>query len=89
MTLTPAKSSAPVSSGYTPRIAIIGGGFGGLYTALYLQKYRHLKDSVITLIEPRERLLFTPLLYEVLPEELLLWQVAPHYQTPLKGPNTQ
>ena len=42
----------------------MGGGFGGLYTALYLQKYRHLKDSSITLIEPRERFLFTPLLYE-------------------------
>ncbi|MGD1853782.1 MAG: NAD(P)/FAD-dependent oxidoreductase [Leptolyngbyaceae cyanobacterium] len=89
MTLTPAKSSAPVSSGYTPRIAIIGGGFGGLYTALYLQKYRHLKDSVITLIEPRERFLFTPLLYEVLTEELLLWEVAPYYQTLLKGTNIQ
>ncbi|MBE9068236.1 FAD-dependent oxidoreductase [Leptolyngbya cf. ectocarpi LEGE 11479] len=72
-----------------PRIVIVGGGFGGLYTALYLQKYRHLKHGSLTLIEPRDRFLFTPLLYEVLTEELLLWEVAPFYKTLLAGTNIQ
>ena len=53
-----------------PRICIVGGGFGGLYTALYLQKYRHLRQSQITLIEPRERFLFTPMMYELITDEL-------------------
>lgn len=77
------------STAAPPRIVIIGGGFGGLYTALYLQKYRHLKHCSLTLIEPRDRFLFTPLLYEVLTEELLLWEVAPFYQTLLAGTNIQ
>ncbi|MEL6129601.1 MAG: FAD-dependent oxidoreductase [Cyanobacteria bacterium J06636_28] len=89
----PLPSPQAVSSGrsatYQPRIVIVGGGFGGLYTALYLQKYSHLKDSSITLIEPRERFLFTPLLYEVLTEEMLLWEVAPPYSTLLAGTTIQ
>ncbi|MEM8613209.1 MAG: FAD-dependent oxidoreductase [Cyanobacteria bacterium P01_H01_bin.105] len=82
-------SSLGYSTTYRPRIVIVGGGFGGLYTALYLQKYRHLKDSSIILIEPRECFLFTPLLYEVLTEELLLWEVAPSYKQLLAGTTIQ
>ncbi|EKV00777.1 NADH dehydrogenase, FAD-containing subunit [Leptolyngbya sp. PCC 7375] len=90
MALSPAQTSySGRSTNYCPRIVIVGGGFGGLYTALYLQKYRHLRDSSITLIEPREQFLFTPLLYEVLTEELLLWEVAPSYQSLLMGTNVQ
>ena len=90
MTLSPPQTSPPDrSTAYHPRIVIVGGGFGGLYTALYLQKYRHLKSSSITLVEPRDRFLFTPLLYEVLTEELLLWEVAPPYETLLTGTNIQ
>lgn len=90
MTLSPTQTfSSNRATAYRPRIVIVGGGFGGLYTALYLQKYRHLKNSSITLIEPRDRFLFTPLLYEVLTEELLLWEVAPTYQNLLMGTNIQ
>ncbi|MGD1951792.1 MAG: NAD(P)/FAD-dependent oxidoreductase [Leptolyngbyaceae cyanobacterium] len=90
MTLSPPKMSPPDHSVfYHPRIVIVGGGFGGLYTALYLQNYRHLKGSSITLVEPRDRFLFTPLLYEVLTEELLLWEVAPPYETLLTQTNIQ
>ncbi|MBX2863545.1 MAG: FAD-dependent oxidoreductase [Leptolyngbyaceae cyanobacterium MAG.088] len=86
--LSPAPTShLAQKTAYHPRIVIVGGGFGGLYTALYLQKYRHLKGASITLIEPRERFLFTPLLYEVLTEELLLWEVAPAYHSLLAGTN--
>ena len=82
MTRSPTQASARA---HPPRIVIVGGGFAGLYTALYLQKYRSLKNSSITLVEPRDRFLFTPLLYEVLTEELLLWEVAPSYATLLAG----
>lgn len=72
-----------------PHIVIVGGGFGGLYTALYLQKYRDLKGGSITLVEPRERFVFTPLLYEVLTQEMLLWEVAPSYSSLLAGTTIQ
>jgi demethylphylloquinone reductase len=72
-----------------PHICIVGGGFGGLYTALYLQKYRHLRDQgcQITLVEPRDQFLFTPLLYEVLTQELAAWEIAPTYSSLIAGTN--
>lgn len=59
----------------------MGGGFGGLYCALALARYqrRSFPRLRITLIEPRDRFLFTPLLYEVLTNELQPWEVAPTY----------
>ena len=78
----------PVSrSSSTPRICIVGGGFGGLYTALYLQKYRHLRNSKIVLIEPKERFLFTPMMYELITDELKEWEIVPTYSSLLSGTN--
>jgi demethylphylloquinone reductase len=63
------------------RICILGGGFGGLYTALYLSRYPKAKRRFqITLVDPKDHFLFTPLFYEVLTEELKPWQVAPSFQ---------
>ncbi|MEM6449835.1 MAG: NAD(P)/FAD-dependent oxidoreductase [Cyanobacteria bacterium P01_D01_bin.105] len=73
----------------SPRICIVGGGFGGLYTALYLQKYRHLRSSTITLIEPRAQFLFTPMMYELITDELKDWEIAPTYSSLLVGKNIQ
>ncbi|PZV16138.1 MAG: NAD(P)/FAD-dependent oxidoreductase, partial [Leptolyngbya sp.] len=67
------------------RACILGGGFGGLYCALSL--HRRLKKSAqvhITLVEPRDRFNFTPLLYELLTQELAPWEIAPAYQDLLK-----
>ena len=58
-------------------VVIVGGGFGGLFTALALQ--RRQPNCPIVLIEPRDRFLFQPLLYELLSEELKTWEVAPCY----------
>ena len=58
-------------------VVIVGGGFGGLFTALALQ--RRQPGCPIVLIEPRDRFLFQPLLYELLSEELQTWEVAPRY----------
>jgi demethylphylloquinone reductase len=71
----------------SPHICIVGGGFGGLYTALYLQKYRHLKNSRITLIEPKDQFLFTPMMYELITDELKEWEIAPTYSSLLAGTN--
>ena len=71
----------------SPHICIIGGGFGGLYTALYLQKYRHLRSSQITLIEPKAQFLFTPMMYELITDELKEWEIAPTYSSLVAGKN--
>ncbi|MEX0588705.1 MAG: NAD(P)/FAD-dependent oxidoreductase [Cyanobium sp.] len=62
---------------------IVGGGFGGLYTALALAARRH--HPPILLIEPNDRFLFLPLLYELLSGELRSWEIAPRYDTLLAG----
>ena len=64
-------------------VVIVGGGFGGLYTALALAEVRH--HQPILLIEPQERFVFLPLLYELLSHELRSWEVAPRYDTVLAG----
>ncbi|WP_287127770.1 NAD(P)/FAD-dependent oxidoreductase [Candidatus Cyanaurora vandensis] len=60
------------------RIVIAGGGFGGLYTALQLQKFPWRPR--VTLIDPQERFVFTPLLYELVSRELAVWEIAPTYR---------
>lgn len=68
------------------RVCILGGGFGGLYCALSLhQRSRRSPRPIhITLVEPRDRFNFTPLLYELLTQELAPWEIAPAYRELLK-----
>ncbi len=65
-----------------PRICIVGGGFGGLYTALRLDSLPWQLDSKpeITLIDKSDRFLFAPLLYELITEELQTWEIAPPFE---------
>ena len=60
-------------------VVFVGGGFAGLTTALQLSRKKN-RPSII-LIEPRDRFVFTPLLYELLSAELNLWEVAPTYKS--------
>ncbi|NES81016.1 MAG: NAD(P)/FAD-dependent oxidoreductase [Moorea sp. SIO2B7] len=70
------------------KICILGGGFGGLYTALYLSRFaRKSKNLEITLVEQKDHFLFTPLLYELVTGELKRWQIAPSYQKILANTN--
>jgi NADH:ubiquinone reductase (non-electrogenic) len=80
-------STASVSTSAVPRVCVIGGGFGGLYTALYLHKkcQRRRQPCEIALVEPSDRFTFTPLLYEVLTDELKPWEIAPSYASLLAG----
>jgi NADH dehydrogenase len=73
------------------RICILGGGFGGLYTALYLQRTlgKKFKNYQIRLVEPKDHFLFTPLLYELVTGELQAWEIAPTYQQLLAHTNVE
>lgn len=55
----------------TTKVIILGGGFGGLYTALYLDKTLARRSDVeITLINRENFFLFTPMLHEVAASDL-------------------
>jgi NADH:ubiquinone reductase (H+-translocating) len=50
----------------TKQIVILGGGFGGLYAALYLDRTVAREPGVgVTLIDPQNFVVFTPMLHEV------------------------
>lgn len=64
-------------------VVVVGGGFGGLSTALALASAA--PSTPVLLIEPQERFLFLPLLYELLSGELRRWEVAPRFRELLAG----
>jgi NADH:ubiquinone reductase (non-electrogenic) len=68
--------TTPLSSPET--VVVIGGGFAGLFSALAVSE--RLPERPVLLIEPRDRFLFQPLLYELLSSELQGWEVAPTYR---------
>ena len=58
-------------------IVVVGGGVGGLSTVQALVAKSN--GIPIILIDPSPRFLFKPLLYELLSDELQLWEIAPQY----------
>lgn len=56
------------------RILVVGGGFGGLFTALDLSG-----AGDVTLVAGEDHFLHTPLLYEYLSGEVEAWHIAPRY----------
>src|SRR5919107_1030012 len=56
------------------RILVLGGGFGGLFTALGLAR-----AGDVTLVANEDHFLHTPLLYEYLSGEVEAWHIAPRY----------
>ncbi|MFB2875517.1 NAD(P)/FAD-dependent oxidoreductase [Floridanema aerugineum] len=71
------------------RICILGGGFGGLYTALRLDSlpWEQAEKPEIVLVDQSDRFLFTPLLYELLTGELQAWEIAPNFPELLRTTN--
>ncbi|MEH2313615.1 MAG: NAD(P)/FAD-dependent oxidoreductase [Nostoc sp.] len=71
----------------TSRICILGGGFGGLYTALRLSQlpWESTQKPEIVLVDQSDRFLFSPLLYELLTGELQTWEIAPPFEELLEG----
>ncbi len=56
------------------RVVIVGGGFGGLFTALDLES-----SCDVTLVSDADHFLFTPMLYEYFSGEVEEWHIAPKY----------
>src|SRR6266849_994159 len=59
----------------TAKILIIGGGFGGLFSALELAG-----TGEVTLVSEEDHFLFKPMLYEYLSGEVEAWHIAPDYE---------
>ncbi|KAI7840189.1 hypothetical protein COHA_005972 [Chlorella ohadii] len=77
----PGFGAAGASEGTGPRVCILGGGFGGLYTAVKLESLiwpRGTKPRV-TLIDQSDRFVFKPLLYELLSGAASEEEVAPPF----------
>jgi NADH dehydrogenase len=62
------------------KILIVGGGFGGLFTALDLEGV-----GEVTLVNDEDHFLFRPMLYEYLSGEVQAWHIAPDCLDLLEG----
>ncbi len=69
------------------RICILGGGFGGLYTALRLSQlpWEASATPEIILVDRQDRFLFAPFLYELITDEMQTWEMAPPFAELLSG----
>jgi NADH dehydrogenase len=56
------------------KIVILGGGFGGIFTALEVAG-----AADVSLVTDADHFLFTPMLYEYLSGEVAAWHIAPRY----------
>ena len=65
------------------KILILGGGFGGLFTALDLAG-----AGEVTLVDEQDHFLFKPMLYEYLSGEIELWHIAPNFSELLDNVRT-
>lgn len=74
-----------------PRVCILGGGFGGLYTALRLESlvWPDDKKPQILLVDQSERFVFKPMLYELLTGEVDIWEIAPRFSDLLANTGIQ
>jgi len=67
------------------RVLVLGGGFGGVYTALHLErKLRQRADVEITLVSRDNFFLFTPMLHEVAASDLDITHIVSPLRTLLK-----
>jgi NADH:ubiquinone reductase (non-electrogenic) len=65
-------------------VCIVGGGFGGLYSALSIAKKMDSQTDVY-LIDPKDNFVFLPLLYELAVGTASSVEVAPRYESLLQG----
>lgn len=63
-----------------PRILILGGGFGGLFTALEFAEF-----AGVTLVSDADHFVFTPMLYEYFSGEVEAWHIGPTYDELLES----
>ncbi|XAR51048.1 NADH:ubiquinone reductase (non-electrogenic) [Bertholletia excelsa] len=74
-----------------PRVCIIGGGFGGLYTALRIESlvWPDDKKPQVLLVDQSDRFVFKPMLYELLSGEVDVWEIAPRFSDLLANTGVQ
>ena len=79
---SPRATAEPSSSSSPRRVGVLGGGFGGLYTALRLDSLEWAGETrpEITVVDRAEAFVFKPLLYELVNETLEPWEVAPTFE---------
>jgi len=72
-------------------VCILGGGFGGLYTALRLESlvWPSDKKPQVVLVDQSDRFVFKPMLYELLSGEVDVWEIAPSFTELLKNTSVQ
>uniref|UniRef100_A0A7S0JEC2 FAD/NAD(P)-binding domain-containing protein n=1 Tax=Calcidiscus leptoporus TaxID=127549 RepID=A0A7S0JEC2_9EUKA len=70
-----------------PDVCILGGGFGGLYTALRLAslEWKGVPKPRVRLVDRNERFAFLPMMYELTTGTASCWEVAPTYEEVLNG----
>src|SRR5262245_33319426 len=77
-------SKRPNMAGPT-RILVLGGGFGGVYTALHLERaIGRRRDVEITLVSRENFFLFTPMLHEVAASDVDITHIVSPLRTLLK-----
>jgi len=67
-------------------VCVLGGGFGGLYTALRLSSldWGATTKPKITLVDRSDRFAFLPMMYELTTGSVTCWEVAPTFEEVLK-----
>jgi demethylphylloquinone reductase len=75
----------------SPSIVILGGGFGGLHTALRVSQFPWTAETRpnIVLVDQNSQFLFSPLLYELVTDELETWEIAPPFSELLANTSIQ
>lgn len=89
MLITPLNRIRGIEKTATSRketVCIVGGGFGGLYTALQIRKKLKAEDDVY-LIDKKDSFVFLPLLYELCMGSAVDTEVAPKYSSLLANKN--
>ena len=68
-------------------VAVMGGGFGGLYTALAISREakKKGKNVSVALVDPSDRFVFLPLLYDLSMGTASEGEVCPSYKELLEG----
>lgn len=82
----PLRMSYSSNAGERQKVAIVGGGFGGLYTALSLAELDRRTNLLdISLYDPKDKFVFLPLLYELAVGSATASEVSPGYESLLEG----
>jgi NADH:ubiquinone reductase (non-electrogenic) len=79
------RSTTEIHSSHPKKtVCVVGGGFGGLYTALQISKQLDKEDEIY-LIDKKDSFVFLPLLYELSVGNAAATEVAPKYSTLLNN----